>query len=87
MQTGGTRVTCKRVFWFTATAGTRLWRGYYEEAKMEDKPSDVTHLVFVVHGIGQKYNEKRIIQCCNKWVVKFIGGRNSCWKSYRGHDI
>lgn len=50
----------------TAGTGMRLSRGYCEEAKMDDKPSDVTHLVFVVHGIGQKYNQNRIITCCNE---------------------
>ncbi|KAF6034220.1 DDHD1 [Bugula neritina] len=46
--------------------GTRLYRGYYEQATMDDKPPDVTQLVFVVHGIGQKYNQNKIISCCNE---------------------
>ncbi|XP_067941701.1 phospholipase DDHD1-like [Watersipora subatra] len=45
--------------------GTRLYRGYAEEAKMEEKQPDVTQLVFVVHGMGQKYNQNKIISCCN----------------------
>lgn len=53
---------------FIAGTGTRLYRGYPEEARMEDKQADVTRLVFVVHGIGQKYNQNRIISCCNEWV-------------------
>ncbi|XP_044127864.1 phospholipase DDHD1-like isoform X2 [Bufo gargarizans] len=48
---------------FTASSsGTRLHRGYVEEATYEDKPVDTTHIVFVVHGIGQKMDQGRIIK-------------------------
>ncbi|RZF32862.1 hypothetical protein LSTR_LSTR009977 [Laodelphax striatellus] len=40
--------------YFHKTTGTRLLRGYKEIATDVDKPKDITHLVFVVHGIGQK---------------------------------
>ncbi|XP_078592111.1 phospholipase DDHD1-like isoform X2 [Branchiostoma floridae x Branchiostoma japonicum] len=45
------------------TSGTKLYRGYRYEAKMDDKPSDITHLVLVIHGIGQKMDTGRIIKC------------------------
>ena len=45
--------------------GTRLHRGYYHEACMEDKAPDITHLVFVLHGIGQKMDTQAIIKCTN----------------------
>lgn len=35
-------------------SGTKLLRGYRELATDVDRPKDITHLVFVVHGIGQK---------------------------------
>ncbi|BHF59223.1 hypothetical protein SprV_0100218000 [Sparganum proliferum] len=37
------------------TEGTKLSRGYKEVADIEDKSSDISHLVFVVHGIGQTF--------------------------------
>uniref|UniRef100_A0A8I3MKK8 DDHD domain containing 1 n=1 Tax=Canis lupus familiaris TaxID=9615 RepID=A0A8I3MKK8_CANLF len=45
-----------------SSSGTRLHRGYVEEATLEDKPSQTTHIVFVVHGIGQKMDQGRIIK-------------------------
>ncbi|XP_023616515.1 phospholipase DDHD1 isoform X14 [Myotis lucifugus] len=45
-----------------SSSGTRLHRGYVEEASLEDKPSQTTHIVFVVHGIGQKMDQGRIIK-------------------------
>lgn len=46
--------------------GTKLSRGYCDEAKMDDKPPDITHLVFVVHGIGQKMDTGNIIRRSNE---------------------
>ena len=48
----------------TVSGGTRLQRGYCDEAKMDDKPADISHLVFVVHGIGQKMEQGSIIKSC-----------------------
>ncbi|XP_015206228.1 phospholipase DDHD1 isoform X3 [Lepisosteus oculatus] len=45
-----------------SSSGTRLHRGYVEEASLEDKPPRTTHIVFVVHGIGQKMDQGRIIK-------------------------
>uniref|UniRef100_A0A8C7G733 DDHD domain containing 1 n=1 Tax=Oncorhynchus kisutch TaxID=8019 RepID=A0A8C7G733_ONCKI len=45
-----------------SSSGTRLHRGYVEEASLEDKPPQTTHIVFVVHGIGQKMDTGRIIK-------------------------
>lgn len=47
---------------FTKTTGYRLRRGYKLPADMEDKPHDIDHLVFVVHGIGQKRDTGKIIR-------------------------
>eukprot|EP00106_Octopus_bimaculoides_P013488 XP_014780930.1 PREDICTED: phospholipase DDHD1-like [Octopus bimaculoides] len=47
-------------------SGTKLCRGYCNEARMDDKPPDITHLVFVVHGIGQKMDTGNIIKRCNE---------------------
>ncbi|XP_064621214.1 phospholipase DDHD1-like isoform X2 [Lineus longissimus] len=47
-----------------STGGSKLHRGYYAEAKPDDKPPDITHLVFVIHGIGQKMETGSIIKSC-----------------------
>ncbi|XP_069064649.1 phospholipase DDHD1 isoform X2 [Pleurodeles waltl] len=55
-------VTQKLGFSKASSSGTRLHRGYVEEATLEDKPPQTTHIVFVVHGIGQKMDQGRIIK-------------------------
>ncbi|XP_021499021.1 phospholipase DDHD1 isoform X10 [Meriones unguiculatus] len=55
-------VTQKLGFSKASSSGTRLHRGYVEEATLEDKPSQTSHIVFVVHGIGQKMDQGRIIK-------------------------
>ena len=45
-------------------AETRLYRGYCYEACMDDKPPEIGHLVFVVHGIGQKMDTGSIVNRC-----------------------
>uniref|UniRef100_T1JGN6 DDHD domain-containing protein n=1 Tax=Strigamia maritima TaxID=126957 RepID=T1JGN6_STRMM len=47
-------------------SGYRLHRGYSEEATPTDKPADITHLIFVIHGIGQKGETSKIIRNCSK---------------------
>ncbi|TUW84580.1 Phospholipase DDHD1 [Bagarius yarrelli] len=53
---------CYPVYWNPSSSGTRLHRGYVEEAALEDTPPAATHIVFVVHGIGQKMDQGRIIR-------------------------
>ncbi|XP_076021631.1 phospholipase DDHD1 isoform X2 [Genypterus blacodes] len=55
-------VTQKLGFSKASSSGTRLHRGYVEEASLEDRPPQTTHVVFVVHGIGQKMDQGRIIK-------------------------
>ncbi|XP_037342116.2 phospholipase DDHD1 isoform X1 [Pungitius pungitius] len=55
-------VTQKLGFSKASSSGTRLHRGYVEEASPEDRPPQTTHIVFVVHGIGQKMDTGRIIK-------------------------
>uniref|UniRef100_A0A5K3F392 DDHD domain-containing protein n=2 Tax=Mesocestoides corti TaxID=53468 RepID=A0A5K3F392_MESCO len=45
--------------------GTRLGRGYYEEADLSAVPPVFSHLCFVVHGMGQKYLKGSIITACD----------------------
>ncbi|XP_015126748.1 phospholipase DDHD1 [Diachasma alloeum] len=47
---------------FSKTSGYQLRRGYKVNASMSDKPNDIDHLVFVVHGIGQKRDTQKIIR-------------------------
>lgn len=55
-----------------AATGYRLKRGYKSRASMEDKPRDIDHLVFVVHGIGQKRDTGKIIRNTTWYVYKNI---------------
>uniref|UniRef100_A0A8D3D424 DDHD domain containing 1a n=1 Tax=Scophthalmus maximus TaxID=52904 RepID=A0A8D3D424_SCOMX len=55
-------VTQKLGFSKASSSGTKLHRGYVEEASPEDRPPQTTHIVFVVHGIGQKMDQGRIIK-------------------------
>ncbi|KAL5108854.1 Phospholipase DDHD1 [Taenia crassiceps] len=45
--------------------GTRLGRGYHEEAELDPEPPTFSHLCFVVHGMGQKYLKGSIITACD----------------------
>lgn len=51
----------------TAT-GYRLRRGYKNKATVLERPPDITHVVFVIHGIGQKMDAGRIIRNTNASV-------------------
>ncbi|XP_031843425.1 phospholipase DDHD1 isoform X2 [Nomia melanderi] len=55
---------------FAKTTGYQLRRGYKFAAVMEDKPHDIDHIVFVVHGIGQKRDTGKIIR--NTTSVEFF---------------
>ncbi|XP_052435746.1 phospholipase DDHD1 [Carassius gibelio] len=55
-------VTQKLGFSKASSSGTRLHRGFMEEASPHHKPPQTTHIVFVVHGIGQKMDKDRIIK-------------------------
>ncbi|WAR19275.1 DDHD1-like protein [Mya arenaria] len=46
--------------------GSRVHRGYCLEAMMDDKPTDISHLIFVVHGIGQKMDTGHIVRCAQE---------------------
>lgn len=54
-----------------AATGYRLKRGYKSRANVEDKPRDIDHLVFVVHGIGQKRDTGKIIRNTT-WYIKIL---------------
>ncbi|XP_014242106.1 phospholipase DDHD1-like isoform X2 [Cimex lectularius] len=46
----------QKLGYFKKSTGSKIIRGYKNLAKDDDKHKDITHLVFVVHGIGQKMN-------------------------------
>lgn len=64
----------QKLGYFQKSTGYRLCRGYKTRATLDDRPVDVTHLVFVIHGIGQKMDKDRIIRntCtfrhCTSWL-------------------
>lgn len=43
----------------------RICRGYYKPAMIQDRPSEISHIVFVIHGIGQKMDTGRIVRNCS----------------------
>ena len=45
--------------------GHRICRGYYKPALIVDRPSEISHIVFVIHGIGQKMDTGRIVRNCS----------------------
>ncbi|KAJ8044354.1 Phospholipase DDHD1 [Holothuria leucospilota] len=47
-----------------SSSGYKLLRGYHTLATLEDKPPPVSHLVFVVHGVGQVMDKRSIIRTC-----------------------
>lgn len=55
---------------FSKASGTKIKRGYVDKKEsgtdMDDKPREITHLVFVVHGIAQKLYENSIVKSCEE---------------------
>lgn len=49
--------------------GYQLKRGYKILAIKEDKPHDIDHIIFVVHGIGQKRDTGKIIRNTTLYVI------------------
>lgn len=39
---------------------------------MDDKPADISHLVFVIHGIGQKMETGNIVKRAKEYIYTFI---------------
>ncbi|CAG5866581.1 unnamed protein product [Menidia menidia] len=76
-------VTQKLGFSKASSSGTRLHRGFVEEASPEDRPPQTTHIVFVVHGIGQKMDQGRIIK--NTGMLR-DGVRKMEEKHFSEHD-
>jgi hypothetical protein len=54
--------------------GTKIRRGFREKGKDPDveekKPKEITHVVFVIHGIAQKLYENSIIKNADEYVSK-----------------
>ncbi|XP_071505435.1 phospholipase DDHD1-like [Diadema antillarum] len=48
-----------------STSGYKLVRGYPTPASLDDKPPPISHLVFVVHGVGHVMDKKAIIKNCS----------------------
>ncbi|KAK6633658.1 hypothetical protein RUM44_004265 [Polyplax serrata] len=58
---------------FRKSTGYRLFRGYKNEASLNDRPDvEITHLVFVIHGIGQKMDTGRIIRNTSRDCVSWL---------------
>ena len=45
-------------------AAAQIHRGYHTVADPVDKPPDISHLIFVVHGIGQLMHMGNIVKSC-----------------------
>jgi hypothetical protein len=49
----------------------RIYRGFKENNNNEQSnknPQEITHLIFVVHGIAQKLDRKKIFKCCDQYI-------------------
>ena len=47
-------------------AASQLHRGFHTDAEPDDRPPDISHLVFVVHGIGQLLHMSNIVKSCTE---------------------
>lgn len=57
---------------FVIAAGYKLIRSYKTEADEKDKLNDITHLVFLIHGIGHKIDNKKIIKNTSQLVQQYV---------------
>ena len=46
-------------------AGERLFRGYKELCSHTDRLAEISHIIFVVHGVGQVVDDTTIIRNTN----------------------
>ena len=53
------------MFYYCIFLGERLFRGYKELCSHTDRLCDITHLVFVVHGVGQVVDDTTILRNTN----------------------
>ncbi|XP_048258899.1 phospholipase DDHD1-like [Haliotis rufescens] len=67
-------------------SGSQLHRGYRYEAMMEDKPPDIAHLVFVVHGIGQKMETGAIVKCCKDLRERVVHLKQKYFPDFDQHN-
>lgn len=49
---------------YSSGAASQLHRGYHTDASPDDRPPDICHLVFVIHGIGQLLHMSNIVKSC-----------------------
>uniref|UniRef100_A0A673HGC2 Phospholipase DDHD1-like n=1 Tax=Sinocyclocheilus rhinocerous TaxID=307959 RepID=A0A673HGC2_9TELE len=61
-------VTQKLGFSKASSSGTRLHRGFVEEASLDDKPPQTTHIVFVVHVLRSAVSANAQWACCEEHV-------------------
>lgn len=52
------------VYSIASGAVAQIHRGYHTVADPADKPPDISHLIFVVHGIGQLMHMSNIVKSC-----------------------
>ena len=52
------------VYFIASGAAAQIHRGYHTVADPADKPPDISHLIFVVHGIGQLMHMSNIVKSC-----------------------
>ena len=52
------------VYSIASGAAAQIHRGYHTVADPADKPPDISHLIFVVHGIGQLMHMSNIVKSC-----------------------
>ena len=52
------------IYFIASGAAAQIHRGYHTVADPADKPPDISHLIFVVHGMGQLTRMGNIVKSC-----------------------
>uniref|UniRef100_A0A8C7D0E8 DDHD domain containing 1 n=1 Tax=Oncorhynchus kisutch TaxID=8019 RepID=A0A8C7D0E8_ONCKI len=79
-------VTQKLGFSKASSSGTRLHRGYVEEASLEDKPPQTTHIFFVNTGMLREAVRKMEEKHFSEYTEKYLDFLPVEWRSKRALD-
>ncbi|KAK6047375.1 hypothetical protein COOONC_15119, partial [Cooperia oncophora] len=64
-----------------------LRRGFNKEAEWDDGPAEITHLILVVHGIGQKGYENLIAENAQQVREAVVGALERCYPEDKGRPM
>ncbi|KAK6030493.1 DDHD domain protein [Ostertagia ostertagi] len=64
-----------------------LRRGFHKEAEWDDGPAEISHLILVVHGIGQKGYENLIAENAQQVREAVVGALERCYPEEKGRPM